>query len=129
MSSEIMNLVHEFHRTFGLTINEPNHSPYLRMQLLNEEHSELQIAFRKGMAPTLEGEIVRNRAEIIKEMADLAYVLYGTAIAFGIDLDEAVRRVHHSNMTKLNENGEPIYRADGKILKSTAYKEPDLDDL
>ena len=71
-----------------------------------------------------------NAADCLKELADLVYVAYGYAVTFGWDLDEAVRRVHRSNMSKLDpETGQPIYREDGKVLKSSAYKEPNLEDL
>ena len=67
--------------------------------------------------------------EELKELADLVYVCYQYAAAFGYDLDEALRRVHSSNMSKLGEDGKPIYRADGKVLKGPNYKAPDLSDL
>lgn len=66
---------------------------------------------------------------LLKELADLAYVIYGTAEAFGWDLDEAVKRVHESNMTKLGADGKPVYREDGKVMKGPGYKEPYLGDL
>ncbi len=59
----------------------------------------------------------------------LMYCLFSYADAMGWDLDEAYRRVHLSNMSKLDENGKPIRREDGKILKSKLYKEPYLEDL
>ena len=71
-----------------------------------------------------------NQAALLKELADLVYVCYGYADRFGWDLDEAFRRVHLSNMSKLDPvTGKPIFREDGKILKSSAYKEPNLGDL
>ena len=70
-----------------------------------------------------------SQSNILKELADLVYVCYGYADRFGWDLDEAVRRVHISNMSKLDDDGKPIFREDGKILKSTNYKAPDLRDL
>ena len=71
-----------------------------------------------------------NQAALLKELADLVYVCYGYADRFGWDLDEAFRRVHLSNMSKLDPvTGKPIFREDGKILKSSAYKEPNLKDL
>mgnify|MGYP002662738924 CR=1 FL=1 len=71
-----------------------------------------------------------NQAALLKELADLVYVAYGYAVTFGWDLDEAVRRVHRSNMSKLDpDTGQPIYREDGKVRKSSAYKEPNLKDL
>lgn len=67
---------------------------------------------------------------LLKELANLVYVCYGYADRFGWDLDEAFRRVHLSNMSKLDPvTGKPIFREDGKILKSSAYKEPNLGDL
>lgn len=67
--------------------------------------------------------------EMLKEMADVVYVTYGLAATFGLDLDEALRRVHASNMSKLDDDGKPIRRADGKILKGPNYKPPNLEDL
>lgn len=71
-----------------------------------------------------------DQAALLKELADLVYVCYGYADRFGWDLDEAFRRVHLSNMSKLDPvTGKPIFREDGKILKSSSYKEPNLGDL
>ena len=70
-----------------------------------------------------------NLPNLLKELADIVYVCYGYADRFGWDLDEAVRRVHISNMSKLDDDGKPLFREDGKILKSTNYKEPNLKDL
>ena len=71
-----------------------------------------------------------DQAALLKELADLVYVCYGYADRFGWNLDEAFRRVHLSNMSKLDPvTGKPIFREDGKILKSSAYKEPNLKDL
>ena len=67
--------------------------------------------------------------DAIKELSDLVYVCYQYAANMGWDLDEALRRVHQSNMSKLDEGGNPIYREDGKVLKSTNYKPPTLSDL
>jgi predicted HAD superfamily Cof-like phosphohydrolase len=65
----------------------------------------------------------------LKELADLVYVAYQYAASQDWDLDEAMNRVHHSNMSKLGEDGKPIYRSDGKVLKGPNYKEPYLNDL
>lgn len=71
-----------------------------------------------------------DQAALLKELADLVYVCYGYADRFGWDLDEAFRRVHLSNMSKLDPvTGKPIFREDGKILKGSNYKEPNLEDL
>lgn len=67
--------------------------------------------------------------EALKELADLVYVCYQYATNIGWDLDEALNRVHESNMSKLDVDGTPIYRADGKVLKGPNYKPPNLIDL
>ena len=67
--------------------------------------------------------------ECLKELADLVYVCYQYAANMKWDLDEALHRVHISNMSKLNENGIPILREDGKVLKGPNYKPPNLEDL
>ena len=70
-----------------------------------------------------------NSAECLKELADLVYVCYQYAENLGWDIDEALDRVHRSNMSKLDENGQPLYRADGKVLKGPNYQPPYLNDL
>ena len=69
------------------------------------------------------------QTEALKELADLVYVCYQYAENMQWDLDEALYRVHESNMSKLDEDGKPIYREDGKGLKGPNYKPPDLSDL
>ena len=72
----------------------------------------------------------RNHQEhALKELADLVYVCYQYAENMGWFLDEALDRVHQSNMSKLGEDGKPIYREDGKVLKGPNYKPPTLEDL
>ena len=68
-------------------------------------------------------------AEALKELADLVYVCYQYAEKMGWLLDEALDRVQISNMSKLGENGLPVYRDDGKVLKGPNYKPPTLTDL
>ena len=70
-----------------------------------------------------------HQAECLKELADLVYVCYQYAENMHWFLDEALNRVHESNMSKLDEDGKPIYREDGKVLKGPNYKPPDLSDL
>ncbi len=67
--------------------------------------------------------------ECLKELADLVYVCYQYATNMGWDLDEALNRVHASNLSKLGEDGKPIYRNDGKVLKGPNYSPPNLKDL
>ena len=69
------------------------------------------------------------QTETLKELADLVYVCYQYAENMNWFLDEALNRVHESNMSKLGEDGKPIYREDGKVLKGPGYKPPDLSDL
>ena len=72
----------------------------------------------------------RNHQEhALKELADLVYVCYQYAENMGWFLDEAMNRVHESNLSKLDEDGKPIYREDGKVLKGPNYKPPDLSDI
>ena len=80
-----------------------------------------------------EGMLFRQNAaiesEALKELADLIYVCYQYAENMGWLLDEALDRVHLSNMSKLDEKGKPVYREDGKVLKGPNYKPPTLTDL
>lgn len=87
----------------------------VRATLLKEEHDEVQEALKAG-----------DRGAIAKELADLVYVAYGTALVYDIDLDAAIRAVHSSNMSKLGEDGYPILREDGKVLKGPNYFTPDM---
>ena len=70
-----------------------------------------------------------HQEHALKELADLVYVCYQYAANMGWFLDEALDRVHKSNMSKLDEDGNPIYREDGKVLKGPNYKPPTLEDL
>ena len=70
-----------------------------------------------------------HQEHALKELADLVYVCYQYAENMGWFLDEALDRVHKSNLSKLDEEGNPIYRDDGKVLKGPYYKPPTLEDL
>lgn len=110
------------------------HETYLaRRNRKWEEEPELEELASKLIAEEFNEFMDENgfdQAALLKELADLVYVCYGYADRFGWDLDEAFRRVHLSNMSKLDPvTGKPIFREDGKILKSSAYKEPNLRDL
>ena len=74
-------------------------------------------------------DFTRNKEDCLKELADLVYVCYQYAANMGWDLDEAMDGVHKSNMSKLDDNGQPIFREDGKVLKSPNYQPPTLTDL
>ena len=120
--------VDEFHKSYGMprgtvTINEDFSKLTekdakrikLRSDLASEEYRELATA--------------DSPEEIMKESCDLVYVLMGMFVEFGWNFDEAFKRVHESNMSKLDEDGKPIYREDGKILKGPNYTPPTLKDL
>ena len=114
--------VREFHTKFGIPKAHPSdiQSVNFRMRLIEEEFHEVMEAG---------AELPNDQLHLLKELADLTYVIYGTAEAFGWNLDEAVKRVHESNMSKLGVDGKPIYRKDGKVLKGPNYREPYLGDL
>ena len=89
-----------------------------RKSLINEEILELFEAINKEPAEN-----------ILKELVDVVVVCVGMADTYGWDFDTAFARVHASNMSKLDSNGKPIHRKDGKVMKSENYKPPDLSDL
>ena len=114
-----LDMVRQFHRIMGqdldATYAQNSDLDRLRIKLVSEEFDEVCAS--------------ESDDNLLKELADLVYVTYGYAAAFGWDLDEAVRRVHASNMSKLDENGDPLYRNDGKVMKGPNYEAPDLSDL
>lgn len=110
-----------FHAAFGLPMRERPSADVghalasLRVALLREEAEEFVTASEQGDLPG-----------IADALADIVYVVYGTALTYGIDLDLALREVHRSNMSKLGKDGKPLIRADGKVLKSEQYFRPDI---
>jgi predicted HAD superfamily Cof-like phosphohydrolase len=121
--------VRAFHKAFELDLDRhySEERADLRWKLINEELDEMfDELYPKNLIVGPEETVESN---LIKELADLLYVVYGTAATFGIDIDTAFNRVHESNMSKLGEDGKPIYREDGKVLKSKNYKPPVMDDL
>lgn len=124
--------VKECHRAMECPIDAPLTTELLdlRYKLLAEELGELKIEI-----DTLKQELqntgqtmVETKARMLKELADLQYVLSGMAVSFGLPLEETFNRVHASNMSKL-VNGKPLKRADGKFLKGPNYRPPHLEDL
>ena len=112
--------VRTFMKTFGQEVNtEPelpnDETSKLRLELIGEELGELEEAIAN-----------KDLVEIADALTDILYVTYGAGHAFGIDLDACFREVQRSNMSKLGEDGKPIYREDGKVLKGPNYSEPDL---
>lgn len=120
MSERAADMVREFHETFGVPMQA---SPALigesrawaRQRLLVEEVREVSEAVAAGDLPG-----------IAQELADVVYVAYGTALAYGIDLDAVLTAVHRANMSKLDADGRPLLRDDGKVLKSALYRAPDV---
>lgn len=87
----------------------------LRLELIREELEELTQAIES-----------KDLVGVADALTDILYVTYGAGIAFGLNLDECFHEVHDSNMSKLGENGKPIYREDGKVLKGPKYRPPNL---
>ena len=117
--------VREFHEVFKHPIQIRPNAEYTRLRrtLLREEWNELEVELIK----TEDNGIIH--ANLIKEMADLQYVLSGLAVSYGIDLNKAVEIVHQSNMSKLGADGRPIFRDDGKVQKGPNYREADVKEL
>ena len=114
----------EFRKTYNLISSKAKDKRSYQKNLIVEEFKEFLEA---------EGLLFRKNLDIesgaLKELADLVYVCYQYAENMGWLLDEALDRVHLSNMSKLDEQGKPIYREDGKVLKGPNYKPPTLTDL
>ena len=114
-----LSMVRQFMTAMGQDLDQPylqdSRLDLFRLLLLKEE--------------TTEASESTGAENLLKELADVIYVANGYAATFGWDLDEAVRRVHASNMSKLGPDGKPILRDDGKVLKGDQYEEPDLSDL
>lgn len=96
--------------------------------LIAEECKETLDEFLALRQLLLDGKEITEESisKLLKELADLQYVISHAAVAFGLPLEEAFRLVHKSNMSKLDENGEPILREDGKVLKGDNYLAPNL---
>jgi len=95
----------------------------MQLDLIEEEACELFDAAEDLMDSP---DDMDKRVNFVKELSDLVFVCYQLAAAFNIDLDEAMFRVFDSNMSKLDENGQAIFREDGKVLKGPNYRKPDL---
>jgi len=114
----------EFHKAFNSYYREtpstdiPENIKKLRIQLMKEELAEVIESIEEGQ--TID--------ELAKELSDLLYVHLGTVFAFGLQdkFEEIFTAVHESNMSKLGSDGKPVYREDGKVIKSENYKKPDI---
>ena len=112
--------VKTFMQTFGQEVKIKAEFPKekivkLRYDLIKEELNELQNAIK-----------TKNLKEIADALTDILYVTYGAGHAYGIDLDKCFSEVQKSNMSKLGENGKPIYNEKGKVMKGSKYFEPNL---
>ena len=109
-----------FMKTFGQEVKtKPSFSTdkinKLRVDLIKEELSELTEAMNN-----------KDLLEVADALTDILYVTYGAGHAFGINLDKCFEEVQNSNMSKLDENGKPIYNEHGKVMKGPNYFKPDL---
>ena len=87
----------------------------LRLDLIKEELSELEEAMK-----------AKNLKEIADALTDILYVTYGAGYAYGLDLDQCFKEVQRANMSKLGDDGKPIYNDQGKVMKGPNYTKPDL---
>lgn len=116
-------MVETFHTTFGIPTNTaPTHEVpacmyELRHRLMQEENEEYLEACKNG-----------DLTEIADALGDKLYILFGTIVTHGLQhkIAEIFDEIQRSNMSKLDEDGKPIYRADGKIMKSTLYFKPNI---
>jgi len=109
-----------FMKTFGQDVKQSssfssNKINALRVSLIKEELDELVEAMNK-----------KDLVEVADALTDILYVTYGAGHAFGINLDKCFQEVQNSNMSKLDNNGEPIYNEKGKVMKGPNYFKPDL---
>ena len=114
------NKVKTFMKTFGQEVKtKPSFSTdkinSLRYELIKEELEELKEAMEN-----------KNFLEVADALTDILYVTYGAGHAFGIDLDKCFEEVQSSNMSKLGEDGKPIYNESGKVMKGPMYFKPNL---
>ena len=112
--------VKKFMKTFGQEVKEKAEFPNdrittLRYELIKEELAELKIAIDQ-----------RDLKEVADALTDILYVTYGAGHSFGINLDKCFREVQNSNMSKLGDNGKPIYNEKGKVMKGPNYFKPNL---
>jgi len=107
-------------KTFGQIIRTKAQFPdektmQLRFDLIKEELTELEEAMK-----------TKNLKEVADALTDILYVTYGAGCAYGIDLDKCFKEVQRANMSKLGEDGNPIYNEKGKVMKGPNYSEPNL---
>ena len=114
------NSVKKFMEVFGQEVKTKAEFPSekiikLRYNLIKEELDEFEEALKD-----------KDLKEVADALTDILYVTYGAGHAFGIDLDKCFDEVQRSNMSKLGEDGKPIYNEQGKVMKGPKYFQPDL---
>jgi predicted HAD superfamily Cof-like phosphohydrolase len=119
LGEDVMKAVAAFHRAFDIPIRivptaQPDDYP-LRLELLREEWGEYVTAVSQN-----------DVVEVADALAEMVYVIFGSALAHGIDLPAVLAEVHRSNMSKLGADGLPISREDGKVMKGPNYFQPDV---
>ena len=117
------NKVKKFMEIFGQEVKEQAGFPdqkiqELRYDLIKEELEELKVALKE-----------KDLKEVADALTDILYVTYGAGHAFGIDLDKCFEEVQSSNMSKLDDNGKPIYDRNGKVMKGPNYFKPNLEKI
>ena len=115
--------VGKFMKTFGQEVKSKSSLSsdkinILRISLIEEELDELKQAINQ-----------KNLLEVADALTDILYVTYGAGHAFGINLDKCFEEVQNSNMSKLGDDGKPIYSEKGKVLKGPYYFKPNLSNL
>lgn len=116
-SSVAAKALAEFHEHPNALVEDGTNSTRLRLTLHREEHAELEHELEEANAGRA------NFSQIARELADVVYVAYGSAWAFGIDLDAALAEVHRAAMDKMNAG---VRREDGKIMKPPGFVPPDM---
>lgn len=115
--------VKEFHEKFGLAIRN---KPDLSDVLLEERNLRLELLREEYEDEYLDAEETNNITEIADALGDMLYIIYGTAVSYGIPIDKVFDEIHNSNMSKLGPAGKPMYREDGKVMKGPNYFKPDI---
>lgn len=126
-----MSVVREFHLAFeqaapGFPTPPDADTTRLRLRLIREEYEEVRSDFEALLKAERLPEQLDAMRRLLKELADLRYVVEGTAVAFGLDIEGAFLETHRSNMSKLGEDGKPVKREDGKVLKGPNYTPADM---
>jgi hypothetical protein len=118
---KLLDQVREFHESFGVPVIQAPGFPaegrrLLRTVLLRDEFEEY-----------IDAEGANDLAEVADALGDMAYIIAGTALEYGIPLDRVLDAIHKANMAKLGPDGKPLKRADGKVIKPEGWQPPDIE--